>query len=73
MNLDVQFKIKSNPLYQKYLRENSTWYKLLNRNPMAFNDFVLEMKNNYCLRPSDRLNKMLNNINLIQNFLNILK
>ena len=33
MKLDVQFKIKNNYLLQKYIRENSYWYKYLNRNP----------------------------------------
>ena len=33
MNLETQFKIKNNPMLQKYIRENSYWYKILNRNP----------------------------------------
>ena len=40
MILDIQFKLKSNPLFIKYLHENSYWYKLLNRNPTMFNEFV---------------------------------
>ena len=36
MNLDIQFKIKNNPNYQRYIRENSYWYKILNRTPEAF-------------------------------------
>ena len=33
MNLETQFKLKNNSLLQKYIRENSYWYKILNRNP----------------------------------------
>ena len=44
MTLDLQFKMKSNPLFLKYLHENSYWYKILNRNPDAFNLFVDEVK-----------------------------
>ena len=42
MNLDIQFKLKSNPNYIKYIRENSIWYKLLSRNPNLFNEFTKE-------------------------------
>ena len=30
MTLELQFKIKNNPYYARYLRENSNWYKILN-------------------------------------------
>ena len=65
MTLDVQFKIKSNPMYTKYLHENSYWYKILNRDPNMFNEFVEELKTNYKLRPSDRLNKMLSTFEMV--------
>lgn len=73
MSIDLQYKIKNNLMYQKFLRENSIWYKYLNRNPLLFNDFINDMKDKYELKPSDRLNKVLNNISLIQNFLDVLK
>lgn len=73
MSIDLQYKIKNNLMYQKFLHENSIWYKYLNRNPLLFNDFISDMKDKYELKPSDRLNKVLNNISLIQNFLDVLK
>lgn len=73
MSIDLQYKIKNNLMYQKFLRENSIWYKYLNRNPLSFNDFISDMKDKYELKPSDRLNKVLNNISLIQSFLDVLK
>ena len=57
MTLDVQFKLKSNPLFIKYLHENSYWYKILNRDPDMFNVFVEEVKKNYKLRTSDKINE----------------
>ncbi|MBE6139451.1 MAG: hypothetical protein E7174_02975 [Firmicutes bacterium] len=65
MTLDLQFKLKSNPLYIKYLHENSHWYKTLNRNPEMFNTFIEEMKTAYKLRPSDRLNKALSTFEMV--------
>jgi len=65
MTLDTQFRIKSNPLYIKYLHENSYWYKILNRNPEKFNDFVEELKIAYKLRPSDKIDKMLSTFEMV--------
>ena len=64
MTLEVQFKIKSNPLYIKFLHENSHWYKILNRDPDMFNNFVEEVKTNYKLRTSDKINKALSELKL---------
>lgn len=36
MTLDIQYNIRNNPNYLKYIRENSHWYKILNRNPEMF-------------------------------------
>lgn len=73
MTLDTQFKLKSNPLYLEYLHFNSYWYKILNRNPAKFNDFVNEVKINYKLRPSDKINKMIGTFELISNIMSSLK
>jgi hypothetical protein len=73
MNLDIQFKIKNNPNYQKYIRENSYWYKTLNRSPEAFKTFEEEVKEKYKLRPVDRINKVLENIEMIQALMSTLK
>lgn len=73
MNLDIQFKIKNNPNMQRYLRENSIWYKYLNRNPEYFNSFNEEMKEKYKLRPGDKINNFVDKLDLITSFLNVLK
>lgn len=73
MTLDIQFKIKNNPNYLKYLREHSEWYKLLNRNPMLFKNFEEEVKTAYKLRPTDRIGKALDTIEILQNLLTTIR
>ena len=73
MTLDVQFKLKNNPLFIKYLHENSYWYKILNRDPNMFNDFVEEVKKNYKLRTSDKINEALNTFEMLSNIFTALK
>ena len=73
MTLELQFKLKSNPLFIKYLHENSYWYKILNRDPEMFNTFVEEVKKNYKLRPTDRINEALNTFEMITTIFSTLK
>jgi hypothetical protein len=73
MNLNIQFQIKSNPNYQRYLRENSYWYKILNRNPENFNAFAEEMKKKYRLTTTDKINNVLEKFQLIQKFMSIIR
>ena len=68
-----QFKLKENPNYTKYLRENSHWYKLLTRNPNLFNQFVDEMKVSYKLRPIDKINNALSMVEMMQNLISTIK
>ena len=73
MKLEIQYNIKSNPNYVRYLRENSNWYKYLNRNPDSLNAFTEEMKEKYKLRPGDRINNLVDKLDLISSFINVLK
>lgn len=73
MTLDIQFKIKSNINYQRFIRENPNWYKILNREPEEFKNFISEVKDKYELKVTDRLNKMIDNISIFQTFLDVLK
>ena len=73
MNLNTQFKIKNNPLLQRYIREHSYWYKILNRNPNLISKMEEEMKKEYKLTISDRINDISEKINLVQTFLNMMK
>lgn len=73
MNFEIQNKIRNNSNYQKYLRENSQWYKYLNRNPKNFYQFQEEVKDAYGLRPSHRIMKTLDNLEMITTLFNNLK
>lgn len=73
MNIDLQYKISNNTNYQSFLRQHSYWYKYLNRDASYFKEFSLDMKDKLGLKPTDRLNKMLNNINTLQMFIDVLK
>lgn len=65
MRFDVQMKLKSNPMYLKFIRENSHWYKILNRHPERFEEMVEEMKTKYRLRTTDKINNVVDSIDLI--------
>ncbi len=67
MNYDLQMKLKENPLYQKYLREHSIWYKKLIRHPELFSQFREEMRTVYQLRPTDKMNKALDAFEFLSN------
>lgn len=73
MTIDLQFKIKNNPYYQRYLKEHSYWYKMLNRDPSTFQAFIEEVKDTYQLRPSDRFTKMLETFEIMQSLMSNLQ
>jgi len=70
MPLEIQFKLRENPLYIKYLRENNIWYKKLMRDPILFEQFISEMKINYKLRTTDKILKISDTIELVSNLFN---
>lgn len=71
MNLDIQYKIKSNPNYIRFLRENSNWYKYLNRSYVYFNDFEKEMKIKYKMTPKDKLDRFSKNMDKVSQIIDI--
>lgn len=73
MTVELQLKINSDPKLKTFIREYPNWYKLLNRNPMLYNDFVKDMKEKYKLTTTDRLNQTLNSISMLQTFLEVLR
>lgn len=73
MSLDIQFKLKSNPNYIRYIRENSNWYKILNRDPSMFKMFEDEVKEKYKLRPTDKISRALDTLELLQNVVSTLR
>ena len=73
MSFDVWYKIDNDINLKNFLRENSYWYKALNRDSASFNYFVNDMKVKYKLTMEDRINKMANNMEMVQSLVDVLK
>ena len=73
MTVELQLKINSDLRLKTFIRQYPNWYKLLNRNPNLFKEFVNDMKEKYKITTVDRLNKTLDNITMFQTFLEVLK
>lgn len=72
MRYDVKESIYKDENLLRYLRENSGWYKRLNRNENLEN-MVNEMKEKYGLRFRDKVDKIGTGIDLINAFMNVTK
>ena len=73
MTYNLQNRIISEINLKRFLRENSYWYKALNRNENVYIEFVNDMKVKYKLTTTDRINKTIDSIGMIQSFLEVLK
>ena len=73
MTTETLVAIRNNPYYYNYLRENSSWYKLLNRDINNLKLMEIEMKDYYKLNFSDKLNDLNNKISMIKTFMDIIK
>ena len=73
METRIKILLDSNPLYKEYIRNNSYWYKILNRDPTMFNSFIEEVKEKYKLRTTDKINNMVDKIDMISKFINVLR
>ncbi len=56
----------------RFLRENSSWYKKLNRG-VPLDEMVKEMKERYGLRFKDKMDKIGTGMDLINAFMNVTK
>ena len=66
-------KIKNDPKMYEILKRNSYYIKYLNRNPESYKKFVSEMKEKYKIRITDKINEVMDNIDLVSNVLDVLK
>ncbi len=73
MQVETRMRLKSNPNLYRYLRENSYWYKYLNRSPLNIKTLEQEMKEKYRLQPKDRIENIAKSVNMIRSFLEIMK
>lgn len=72
MRYDVKESIYKDENLLRYLRENSGWYKRLNRNE-SLENMVNEMKERYGLRFRDKVDKIGTGIDIINVFMNVTK
>lgn len=73
MNVETQIKIRNNPYLYRYLRDNSSWYKALNRDPNSIKQMEIEMKNTYKLNLTDKIDNLNQKIEMVRTFIDILK
>ena len=73
MELKEQIEFNNNPKYYQYLKENSEYIKLLNRGIIDYKGFSNEMKKLYKERVTDKMESVVDNIDLINSVLDILK
>jgi len=73
MNLETQFKLYNNELLHRYIRENSYWYKILNRNPLLIDKMLEEMKDVYKLNTSDKIERLSERLSMIDTILKVLR
>ena len=72
MHLDSQTRIKNNPNNLRFLKENSYFYKYLNRNKLFIKEFEDQMKKAYKLTTQDRINKLSSGLDTVSKVLDVL-
>ena len=65
-------KLEQDPKMMSYLKENSYWYKYLNRNPNYYNIFIKSMKEKYKIKTTDKVNKAIDSIDTVSSILKVL-
>jgi len=72
MKTEVQLQLKKDEKMLGYLKENSQWYKELNRDPQNYKKFVAAMKEKYKIRATDKIGEVVENIELVTSVLNVI-
>lgn len=73
MQLITLYALKGDEKMHKFLRENSEWYKSLNRSAANYQLFVKTMKKKYKLNPTDKVSSALDNLDLITSVIETVK
>ena len=73
MYLENQIIINKNPLLKKYLREHSYYYKLLNRDSSLIKELINNMEKEYKLTSKDKIDRVVDNLNMLNSFIDIIK
>jgi len=73
MEINLQKQLRDNPKMYQYLKENSYWFKYLNRDANTYKEFEAKMKELYHERTTDKISDVIDNIDLINGVLMSLK
>jgi hypothetical protein len=73
MELLTLFTLQKDEKMHKFLRENSEWYKYLNRSSANYPYFVQTMKKKYHLNVTDKISDTIDNIDLISSVIKTIK
>ena len=73
MDISTQQKIFKDDMLHRYLRENSHWYKILNRHPELINDMIQEMKDRYKLNTGDKIERLGERLSIVESILKVLE
>ncbi len=71
MNQITLEKLKKDKLLE-YLKQNSQYIKQLNRNPLSYETFKKDIKEKYSLRVADKVENIINDIELVSTILETL-
>lgn len=69
----LQMTFRENPKSYDLLKQNSYYFKNLNRGVVDYKKFVSEMKVKYKERATDKLESIMDNMELVSSILNVLK
>lgn len=73
MELRIFYKLMQDTKMHGYLRENSEWYKLLNRDANNYDAYIKAMKKKYRLNMTDKISDTIDNIDMIASIINTVK
>ena len=72
MKEETIYIIKNNPIIYNYLREESNHYKYLYRDDKYLKEIEKKAKEKYQLRVEDKLERLKDNIELINTFMSVI-
>ena len=72
MPIKIQFILNSNMYLKRFLRENSYYYKKLIREPEFINEMNNIMRDKYRLTLPHKLDKIKDNISMLNAFMDVL-
>jgi len=72
MEYDLQFKIYNDKKQAKYLKENSWWYKELNRTPDSYQAFIDEFKKQNRKEQTDKINSAIETLDTVNHIFKII-